>query len=82
MSKASRNSKVGDRVTVTDPKTRKPATGTVEWVSPTKGTLQIALDGGGYAYEYPEDNGTVSVKVTKTYVPSKPVSEESEGSAA
>jgi hypothetical protein len=50
-------SEIGDTVTVKHPRSRKPATGKVSWVSPTLGTVQVLLDDGTYAYEFPEDDG-------------------------
>jgi hypothetical protein len=47
-------SQIGDTVTVKHPRTRKSVTGKVSWVSPTLGTVQVLLDDGTYAYEFPD----------------------------
>lgn len=58
MKTADRHSKIGDHVKVADPKTGKQVTGTVRWVSPTRGTIEIELADKRRAYEYPEFDGT------------------------
>ena len=45
--------KIGDAVTTIDPRTKKPTTGTVKWVSPTKKSYTVTLPDGYIAYDYP-----------------------------
>lgn len=54
--KPSASSKIGDVVTVTDPKTGKQAKGVVHWVSATRSTVMVQLD-SGYAYAFPQEEG-------------------------
>lgn len=57
MKNAHRHSAIGDKVKITDPRTGKQVTGTVDWISPTRGTIQVRL-AEGLAYEFPEWDGT------------------------
>lgn len=58
MNTANRHSKVGDKVTIVHPTTGWNVTGTVDWISPTRGTVRVALTDGWFAFEYPEFDGT------------------------
>lgn len=53
----------GDKVTTIDPRTGKKASGTVQWVSPTKKSYTVVLADGFVTYDFP-----VGVTVTEAAI--------------